>query len=151
MGQWNRQQLLAGAGATEPFVRYVAKPTDQPTDPAATPLPDVCSDACCAAGQPLVSGAAIGTDGQLTVYCHGEDGASVAAPFCWVVPTEAGQWDPQCSKACSLHAPRHPHPSPPTPSPSLQAPATAASSPRRLLLATAHAAWMQACWGWCLA
>lgn len=32
------------------------------------------SDACCAAGRPLVSGAAIGTDGQLTVYCHGEDG-----------------------------------------------------------------------------
>ena len=32
------------------------------------------SDACCAAGRPLVSGAAIGTDGQLTVYCHGADG-----------------------------------------------------------------------------
>ncbi|KAL4451956.1 hypothetical protein ABPG75_007618 [Micractinium tetrahymenae] len=32
------------------------------------------SDACCAAGRSLVSGAAIGTDGQLTVYCHGEDG-----------------------------------------------------------------------------
>ncbi|PSC70689.1 Adenylyltransferase and sulfurtransferase MOCS3 [Micractinium conductrix] len=32
------------------------------------------SDACCAAGRPLVSGAAIGTDGQLTVYCHGDDG-----------------------------------------------------------------------------
>lgn len=32
------------------------------------------SDACCAAGRPLVSGAAIGTDGQLTVYCYGEDG-----------------------------------------------------------------------------
>lgn len=32
------------------------------------------SDACCVAGRPLVSGAAIGTDGQLTVYCHGEDG-----------------------------------------------------------------------------
>ncbi|KAI7842611.1 hypothetical protein COHA_003715 [Chlorella ohadii] len=32
------------------------------------------SDACCVARRPLVSGAAIGTDGQLTVYCHGEDG-----------------------------------------------------------------------------
>lgn len=32
------------------------------------------SDACAAARRPLVSGAAIGGDGQLTVYCHGEDG-----------------------------------------------------------------------------
>lgn len=32
------------------------------------------SDVCCVAKRPLVSGAAIGTDGQLTVYCHGEDG-----------------------------------------------------------------------------
>jgi len=32
------------------------------------------SDACCVSKKPLVSGAAIGTDGQLTVYCHGEDG-----------------------------------------------------------------------------
>lgn len=32
------------------------------------------SDACVLAGKPLVSGAAIGTDGQLTVYNHGEDG-----------------------------------------------------------------------------
>jgi len=32
------------------------------------------SDACCIAKKPLVSGAAIGTDGQLTVYCHGDDG-----------------------------------------------------------------------------
>ena len=32
------------------------------------------SDACVVAGKPLVSGAAIGTDGQLTVYNHGEDG-----------------------------------------------------------------------------
>lgn len=32
------------------------------------------SDACCVAKKPLVSGAAIGTDGQLTVYCHGDDG-----------------------------------------------------------------------------
>ena len=28
------------------------------------------SDACCVLGKPLVSGAAIGTDGQLNVYCH---------------------------------------------------------------------------------
>jgi adenylyltransferase/sulfurtransferase len=32
------------------------------------------SDACCVAHKPLVSGAAIGTDGQLTVYCYGEEG-----------------------------------------------------------------------------
>jgi molybdopterin/thiamine biosynthesis adenylyltransferase len=32
------------------------------------------SDACVAARRPLVSGAALGTDGQLTVYCHGDDG-----------------------------------------------------------------------------
>jgi len=32
------------------------------------------SDACVVAGKPLVSGAAIGTDGQLTVYSHGLDG-----------------------------------------------------------------------------
>eukprot|EP00891_Asterochloris_glomerata_P009431 jgi/Astpho2/9431/e_gw1.00145.64.1_t len=32
------------------------------------------SDACVVAGKPLVSGAAIGTDGQLSVYCHGEQG-----------------------------------------------------------------------------
>ncbi|KAK9815557.1 hypothetical protein WJX72_005681 [[Myrmecia] bisecta] len=32
------------------------------------------SDACVVAQKPLVSGAAIGTDGQLTVYCHGEEG-----------------------------------------------------------------------------
>eukprot|EP00192_Tetraselmis_astigmatica_P003976 CAMPEP_0117658236 /NCGR_PEP_ID=MMETSP0804-20121206/5758_1 /TAXON_ID=1074897 /ORGANISM="Tetraselmis astigmatica, Strain CCMP880" /LENGTH=465 /DNA_ID=CAMNT_0005464747 /DNA_START=57 /DNA_END=1454 /DNA_ORIENTATION=- len=32
------------------------------------------SDACVAADRPLVSGAAIGTDGQLTVYHHGSDG-----------------------------------------------------------------------------
>lgn len=32
------------------------------------------SDACVVAGRPLVSGAAIGTDGQLTLYNHGPDG-----------------------------------------------------------------------------
>ena len=32
------------------------------------------SDACVVAGRPLVSGAAIGTDGQLTVYNHKPDG-----------------------------------------------------------------------------
>lgn len=32
------------------------------------------SDACVVAGKPLVSGAAIGTDGQLTVYNYGDDG-----------------------------------------------------------------------------
>ncbi len=33
------------------------------------------SDACAVLNRPLVSGAALGTDGQLTVYCHGPDGA----------------------------------------------------------------------------
>ena len=32
------------------------------------------SDACAVSNIPLVSGASIGTDGQLTVYCYGEDG-----------------------------------------------------------------------------
>lgn len=32
------------------------------------------SDACCATGRPLVSGAALGVDGQLTVYHYGTDG-----------------------------------------------------------------------------
>lgn len=32
------------------------------------------SDACVVAQKPLVSGAALGTDGQLTVYNHGLDG-----------------------------------------------------------------------------
>ena len=32
------------------------------------------SDACSIAHKPLVSGAAIGLDGQLTVYCHGSSG-----------------------------------------------------------------------------
>ena len=30
------------------------------------------SDACCVLSKPLVSGAAIGTDGQLNVYCHND-------------------------------------------------------------------------------
>lgn len=34
------------------------------------------SDACVIAGRPLVSGAALGTDGQLTVYNYGPDGGS---------------------------------------------------------------------------
>lgn len=34
------------------------------------------SDACVIAKKPLVSGAAIGTDGQLTVYAHGQHGNS---------------------------------------------------------------------------
>lgn len=38
--------------------------------PAAAP----CSDACVVSGKPLVSAAAVGTDGQLTVYHHGADG-----------------------------------------------------------------------------
>ena len=37
------------------------------------------SDACAVARKPLASGAAIGTDGQLTVYCHGQQGDSLAS------------------------------------------------------------------------
>lgn len=36
-----------------------------------------CSDACAVAKRPLVSGAAIGMDGQLTVYCLGDDGENI--------------------------------------------------------------------------
>ncbi len=39
------------------------------------------SDACVIARRPLVSGAALGTDGQLTIYNHGSDGKS-APPNC---------------------------------------------------------------------
>ena len=39
------------------------------------------SDACVVSQKPLVSGAAIGTDGQLTVYNHGEDGESPSLPY----------------------------------------------------------------------
>ncbi len=35
------------------------------------------SDACVVAGRPLVSAAAVGTDGQLTVYNYGQDGKLV--------------------------------------------------------------------------
>ena len=34
------------------------------------------SDACVVAGRPLVSGAALGTDGQVTVYNQSPDGAT---------------------------------------------------------------------------
>ena len=37
------------------------------------------SDACAVLNRPLVSGAALGTDGQLTVYCCGPDGARTRA------------------------------------------------------------------------
>lgn len=42
------------------------------------------SDACVVAGKPLVSGAAIGTDGQLTVYNHGEDGEHCKSIWCCI-------------------------------------------------------------------
>ena len=42
------------------------------------------SDACCIAQKPLVSGAAIGLDGQLTVYCHGPTGKRFINPDCLV-------------------------------------------------------------------
>ena len=37
------------------------------------------SDACVLSRRPLVSGAALGTDGHLTVYCLGNDGAPEGA------------------------------------------------------------------------
>lgn len=37
------------------------------------------SDTCAFARKPLVSGAAIGTDGQLTVYCCGESGVMLVS------------------------------------------------------------------------
>jgi molybdopterin/thiamine biosynthesis adenylyltransferase len=39
------------------------------------------SDACVVAGKPLVSGAALGTDGQLTVYNNGADGVARCTPL----------------------------------------------------------------------
>lgn len=39
-----------------------------------------CSDACVATGKPLVSAAAVGTDGQLTVYNYGQDGKLATPP-----------------------------------------------------------------------
>lgn len=44
-----------------------------PTSIHPMPWPLLCSDACCVARKPLVSGAAIGLEGQLTVYCAGDD------------------------------------------------------------------------------
>ena len=40
------------------------------------------SDACVVAGKPLVSGAAIGTDGQVTVYNYRPDGQPLQM-ICW--------------------------------------------------------------------
>lgn len=40
------------------------------------------SDACCVSEKPLISGAAIGTDGQLNVYCYNDgEGAILALYF----------------------------------------------------------------------
>ena len=47
------------------------------TDNAASRF--LASDACAVLNRPLVSGAALGTDGQLTVYCCGPDGALACA------------------------------------------------------------------------
>lgn len=48
-----------------------------PHHPSALSVPVLpCSDACVVAGKPLVSAAAVGTDGQLTVYNHGGDSES---------------------------------------------------------------------------
>ena len=47
------------------------------------------SDACCATKRPLVSGAAIGTDGQLTVYCYGEDGPCYRCLFPTAPPSQS--------------------------------------------------------------
>lgn len=101
------------------------------------------SDACCAAGRPLVSGAAIGTDGQLTVYCHGEDGASRdLAPAIRTLHFLLSALCLLCQRV-RVNKTRADCPLSPAP---VQAPATAASSPRRPRPATAPAASMPGCW-----
>ena len=68
------------------------------------------SDACVIAGRPLVSGAALGTDGQLTVYNHGPDGTSdpalrpnrnIRLPYCpsIVVKRRASSFNPMARPA----------------------------------------------------
>ena len=49
-----------------------------------TILDAICSDACVVANKPLVSAAAVGTDGQLTVYHYGEDGADYIYRWIWI-------------------------------------------------------------------
>lgn len=63
-------QGLSAANAVQLVQQYdlVIDASDNP------PTRYLVSDACAATGRPLVSAAAVGTDGQLTVYCHGEDG-----------------------------------------------------------------------------
>jgi adenylyltransferase/sulfurtransferase len=63
-------QGLSAANAVQLVQQYdtVIDASDNP------PTRYLISDACAATGRPLVSAAAVGTDGQLTVYCHGEDG-----------------------------------------------------------------------------
>jgi adenylyltransferase/sulfurtransferase len=50
------------------------------------------SDACAACGVPLVSAAAVGTDGQLTVYCYGEDGPCYRSDWGAVWAVALGFW-----------------------------------------------------------
>ena len=54
------------------------------------------NDACVIAGRPLVSGAAIGTDGQLSVYNHGKE--SPCYRCIWPDPPESGTCQ-RCSDA----------------------------------------------------
>ncbi len=61
------------------------------------------SDACVIAQRPLVSGAALGTDGQLTVYNHGPDGAvCFRKPFALRSIDFTGRCFPACLPAHPL-------------------------------------------------
>lgn len=59
------------------------------------------SDACALALRPLVSGAALGTDGHLTVYCLGEDGA--LAGCCAACQIVVSARPGPCSSTCSCN------------------------------------------------
>ena len=70
---------------------------DAVVDASDNPATRYCvNDACVIAGKPLISGAAIGTDGQMSVYNHGEDCPCYRCV--WPVPPEAGSCQ-RCSDA----------------------------------------------------
>ena len=54
------------------------------------------NDACVLAGKPLVSGAAIGTDGQLTVYNHGSDGGPLPSMLDGLYERHAMEYNIHC-------------------------------------------------------
>ena len=63
------------------------------------------SDACAVLNRPLVSGAALGTDGQLTVYCHGPDGArALPTPDTALLSSCLPSHPPHAVEWCALDA-----------------------------------------------